>query len=219
MAIVFGYQQMDVLLAHVLKMIDGDTIVVLASALSQQPCLGYEDQGGKAFYRPQSFERLFAFAGVSGYTSVAPVMAHQFHVEFESADAARAGAARLRALRVGDLLALAAECSGNHLFAWCPITTGLDSSARLESQADDVRRTDRFFSIFFKVDGIKSGMIIRRPVLDSAPDRRAPPRRRTGGAGFSCADAPVGAWHRASQTNAPDPLSLSAVYSRERMTA
>jgi hypothetical protein len=219
-AIAFGYQQMDVLLAHVLKMIDGDTIVVLASALSQQPCLGYEDQGGKAFYRPQSFERLFAFAGVSGYTSVAPVMAHQFHVEFESADAARAGAARLRALRVGDRLALAAECSGNHLFAWCPITTGLDSSARLESQADDVRRTGRFFSIFFKVDGIKSGMHhpdglfwIRRPTAEHrrfdepvALDLVAPTLLSALGI------APPRPMRQ-------DPLPLLAAYSRERMTA
>jgi hypothetical protein len=157
-AILFGYKQMDVLLGRVLKMIDSGTTLVLASALSQQPCLTYEHQRGKAFYRPRSFERLFAFAGVTGYTSVAPVMAHQFHVEFESADAARAGAARLHALRVGDHRALAVECHSNHLFAWCAITTGLDASAHLSLDADRAHRRDSFFSIFFKIDGIKSGM-------------------------------------------------------------
>jgi hypothetical protein len=172
-AILFGYQQMDVLLGRVLKMIDGDTTVVLASALSQQPCLAFEHQGGKSFYRPRSFEQLFTFAGVSGYTTVMPVMAHQFHVEFQSADAARAGAARLQALHVGDRPALAAECNGNQLFAWCPITTDLDSAACLTSDAEGVPRTDRFLSIFFKVEGIKSGMHhpdglfwIRRPTAE-----------------------------------------------------
>lgn len=157
-AILFGYQQMDFLLGRVLKMIDGDTTVVLASALSQQPCLTYEHQGGKAFYRPHSFERLFAFAGVSGHTSVAPVMAHQFHVEFASRETASAGAAKLQALRVGDHRALAIECNGNHLFAWCPITTVVDSSARLSTDAEGVHRAEDFSSLFYKVDGIKSGM-------------------------------------------------------------
>jgi hypothetical protein len=157
-AILFGYQQMDRLVGRVLKMIDDDTTVVLASALSQQPCLSYEHQGGKAFYRPRSFERLFAFAGVSGNISVAPVMAHQFHVEFASQEAARAAAAKLQALRVGEQQALAIECNGHHLFAWCPITTAVDSSARLTIDADGIHRADDFLSIFFKVEGIKSGM-------------------------------------------------------------
>jgi len=157
-AILFGYQQMDLLLGRVLTMIDGDTTVVLASALSQQPCLAYEHQGGKAFYRPRNFERLFALAGVRGHASVAPVMAHQFQIEFESADAARAGAARLRELRIEGRAAVVAESNGSQVFAWCPITTAVDWSARLTTDADEVSRADGFFSIFFKVDGIKSGM-------------------------------------------------------------
>jgi len=187
-AILFGYQQMDRLLARVFEMIDRDTTLVLASALSQQPCLAYEHQGGKAFYRPRSFERLLSFAGVNGHTRVSPVMAHQFHVEFESADAASGAAARLQALRVGDRPAMAVESNGRQLFAWCRITTGLDSSVRLSADAAGDRREERFFSIFFKVEGIKSGMHhpdglfwIRRPTAehwrfeDAVPlDRVAP---------------------------------------------
>jgi hypothetical protein len=132
--------------------------VVLASALSQQPCILYEHQGGKAFYRPRSFDRLLAFAGVRGCTSVAPVMAHQFHVEFASPDAARAAADRLEALRVADRQALAVECNGKQVFAWCAITTALEPTAQLETYADGLRQMDSFFSVFFKVDGVKSGM-------------------------------------------------------------
>ncbi len=157
-AILFGYQKMDALLGRVLKMIDSNTIVVLASALSQQPCLAYEHQGGKAFYRPRTFERLFSFAGVRGCTAVAPVMAHQFHVELATPDAARAAADRLRALRVADRQALAVECNGNQVFAWCAITHAVESTARVETGDERGERAASFFSLFFKVDGIKSGM-------------------------------------------------------------
>jgi hypothetical protein len=151
--ILFGYQQMDALLGQVLKMADEKTTVVLATALSQQPCLTYEHQGGKAFYRPIDFARLFAFAGVGRYTHVAPVMAHQFQVEFESEEAARCGDERLRALRVDDRPAMRVERNGTQLFAWCPITTSISPSARLTGDRDE-----SFFSMFYKVDGIKSGM-------------------------------------------------------------
>jgi hypothetical protein len=156
-------------------MIDGQTTVVLASALSQQPCLLYEHEGGKAFYRPRTFDRLFAFAGVADWIAVAPVMAHQFHVEFASADAARVAADRLQAVRVGDRHALAVERNGPQLFAWCAITSTLDLSARLDTRVDGIERAEHFFSVFFKVDGIKSGMHhpdglfwIRRPGLAHA---------------------------------------------------
>jgi hypothetical protein len=172
-AILFGYRQMDHIVDRVLKMVDGNTTVVLASALSQQPCLVYEEQGGKSFYRPRSFERLLALAGVNGYRAVAPVMAHQFHIEFGSNDAASCAADRLRTLRVGSRPALSVECNTNQVFAWCPITTGLDASTELTMETDGLCRSDNFFSIFFKVDGIKSGMHhpdglfwIRRPTLD-----------------------------------------------------
>jgi hypothetical protein len=170
-AILFGYQRMDAVLSRVLKIADEKTTVVLATALSQQPCLAYEHEGGKGFYRPNDFERLFAFAGVSGHKNVAPVMAHEFHVEFESESAARSGHERLSALRVNDRPALSVERNGNQLFVRCAITIALGPTALLESVAE--RRSQNFFAIFYKVDGIKSGMHhpdgllwIRRPTRE-----------------------------------------------------
>jgi hypothetical protein len=157
-AILFGYRNMDALLSRVLTMADAKTTVVLATALSQQPCLAYEHQGGKAFYRPNDFGRLLAFAGVSGHKNVAPVMAHEFHVELESESAARSGHERLSALRVNERPALSIERSGNQLFVRCAITTALSPSALLEHDLDGQHRSHNFFAIFYKVDGIKSGM-------------------------------------------------------------
>jgi hypothetical protein len=172
-AILFGYEKMDDLLARVLEMADKQTTVVLATALSQQPCLGYEHQGGKAFYRPLDFEGLLAFAGVSGYTGVAPVMAHQFHIELESEDAARDGQERLTALRVDGHPAMSVERKGRQIFAWCPITTDLGPTAVLQSEAGGRHLSRDFHSIFYKVEGLKSGMHhpdgllwIRRPTTE-----------------------------------------------------
>jgi hypothetical protein len=61
-------------------------------------------------------------------------------------------------LRLDGRQVLAVECHQNQLFAWCAVTTALDSAARLTSEAGGVHRSEAFFSIFFKVDGIKSGM-------------------------------------------------------------
>jgi hypothetical protein len=153
-AILFGYQQMDVMLGRILSMVDAGTTVVLATALSQQPCLTYEHQGGKAFYRPIDFNRLLAFARVSGYTHVAPVMAHQFHVEFATEEAARRGSEQLASLRVAGQPAMTVECNGRRVFAWCSITTVIDPLATVTAGTS----VEDFFEVFYKVDGLKSGM-------------------------------------------------------------
>src|SRR6185369_3964172 len=82
-AVLFGYRQMDRLVAETLAMAGNDATVVLCTALSQQPCLTYEESGGKVIYRPRDFERLLAFAGVTAPHRVAPVMAEEFHVYLE----------------------------------------------------------------------------------------------------------------------------------------
>jgi hypothetical protein len=172
-AILFGYQKMDGLLARVLEMADHQTTVVLATALSQQPCLGYEHQGGKSFYRPRDFGALLAFAEVRGYKSVAPVMAHQFHIELESEQATRCGQERLSALRVDGQPAMIVERKGHQIFAWCPITTAVGPTSVLQSEVDGRHLSRDFHSIFYKVEGLKSGMHhpegllwIRRPTTE-----------------------------------------------------
>jgi hypothetical protein len=100
-------------------------------------------------------------------------MAHQFHVEFASPGAARAAADRLQALRCDGRQALAVESSGTRVFAWCAMTSAVESSMRIDTRFDGAERAEYFFSLFLKVDGIKSGMHhpdglfwIRRPAMD-----------------------------------------------------
>jgi hypothetical protein len=76
-AIRYGYQKMDRLVGDALSMADGQTVVALATALSQQPNLRYEKIGGKFVYRPKDFRRLLDLLGIPGDVSVEPVMTHQ----------------------------------------------------------------------------------------------------------------------------------------------
>lgn len=156
-AILVGYQEMDKLLGAFLELAGDHATVVFCTALSQQPCLIYEDQGGKVVYRPNDFEALLNLAGVSRPHSVAPVMAEEFHVRFEKeADAADA-AERLRALSVGQHSALRVEVRDAGIFAGCAFKTQLPQEATLCLKGSD--RAVPFFDIFYRLyDTPKSGM-------------------------------------------------------------
>jgi hypothetical protein len=154
-AILFGYQNMDRILADLLTIVDDRTTVVLATAISQQPFLTYEDQGGKHFYRPRNFQGFLQQAGVTGFTAVAPVMAHQFQVEFPSEEAARRGEAQLSALRLAGQPMMSAERIGAKLFTGCRITSHVPQGAAFEAPGNGVLD---FYELLYRVDGLKSGM-------------------------------------------------------------
>jgi hypothetical protein len=154
-AVLFGYRQMDQLVARCLQMADGDTTLVLCTALSQQPCLGYEESGGKVIYRPRDFERLLAFAGLTTPHRVAPVMAEEFHLYLDSADDAVEAERTLGAMRVGDRPALVVRREGGGLFCGCKIHGALDEEAAVVTPAG---ARAPFFELFYQVEGVKSGM-------------------------------------------------------------
>ena len=147
-AVLFGYRQMDRLVSETLAMIDADTTVVLCTALSQQPCLTYEESGGKVIYRPRDFERLLAFAGVSEPHRVAPVMAEEFHVYLESEADASEVERKLGALRVGDRPALVIRRDGAGLFCGCKIHGVVAGDATVSGTA----ATEPFRALFYQVE-------------------------------------------------------------------
>ena len=153
-AVLFGYRQMDRLVAESLAMADDGTTVVLCTALSQQPCLTYEESGGKVIYRPRDFEQLLAFAGVHAAHRVAPVMAEEFHVYLESDAAADEAERQLTALRVGDRPALRVRRDGAGLFCGCKIHGALGKDATVSGAGG----TEPFHALFYQVEGVKSGM-------------------------------------------------------------
>lgn len=154
-AILFGYQQMDKLLGEFMALAGNDTTLLLCTALSQQPCLIYEDQGGKTFYRPREFERVLELAGVDSTCRVAPVMSEQFQLLFENEQDAQQAESNLRALRVDDTPAMLVSRDGAALFSGCKIFRSLPQDAVLRAASG---RTMPFFDVFYQSDGLKSGM-------------------------------------------------------------
>lgn len=154
-AILFGYQNMDRILADILTMVDDNTTVVLATAISQQPFLTYEEQGGKHFYRPRSFQGFLERVGVTGFTGVAPVMAHQFQVEFPSEEAARRGEAQLTGLTLAGQPLMAVERVGTKLFTGSRVTSHVPQGTTFDAPGVG---SLGFYDLLYRVDGLKSGM-------------------------------------------------------------
>lgn len=170
-AIEYGYRQMDALVGRTLDMVDPSTTVVLATALSQQPCLMFEEHGGKFFYRPADVSRLTRFAGVDAPCTVSPVMAHQFHLYFKTSQEADVAAAGLARIRYSDRQALSVELNGCGVFVGCRVYEPLPTDARLTIEGSN--QSAAFFEVFYQVDGVKSGMHHPDGMLwIRTPDRR-----------------------------------------------
>jgi len=155
-AIRFGYREMDRIVGRFLELAEGGATLVLATALSQKPCLLYEKRGGKVLYRARDLQVLLDFAGVRGSPRVSPVMATDFHLEFGRDDDAAAAARRLEALHLGeDRPAMNVELSGRVVLAG-PITVRVPDDAVVSS--GDGGRSAPFFELFYRAPGLKSGM-------------------------------------------------------------
>ena len=155
-AILFGYQEMDRLVERFYELVDENTTLVFVTGFSQQPCLAYEDQGGKSFYRPRDLEQFIKFAGVTATFTVSPVMSEQFHIFFQDEREARKAFELLGMLRVNGKPALHLDCKGTGVFAGCSIFEALRPDAVLTKGTNGEKVP--FFEIFYQVEGMKSGM-------------------------------------------------------------
>ena len=156
-AILYGYQQMDELLGRFMRLAADDATLVFCTALSQQPCLVYEDSGGKRWYRPRDFDRFLRDVGVTAPARVSPVMAHQFHIDFEDEQAAAEAEAQLGALHYpSDRQAMLLIRSGQRIFAGCRVLEEVRSDAAVTVTGSG--RSIPFFQLFHRVAGLKSGM-------------------------------------------------------------
>jgi hypothetical protein len=155
-AVRYGYEEMDRIVGDILAAAPPNAVIVLATALSQQPCLIYEDIGGKTFYRARTFEPLLEFAGIRGCQKVEPVMSEEFHLRFATESDAENAAERLRSLRVDGRQAMQVERRGTNVFSGCIIYSQLSHDAVLEGGA--VGKSTPFFRLFYQVESLKSGM-------------------------------------------------------------
>jgi Type I phosphodiesterase / nucleotide pyrophosphatase len=155
-AVRYGYEEMDRIVGDILAAAPANAAIVMATALSQQPCLIYEDIGGKTFYRARTFEPLLEFAGITGCQKVEPVMSEEFHLRFGNERDAAHAAERLSALRIDGRQAMQVERRENNVFSGCIIYSQLEHDAVLEGGPDG--KSIPFFRLFYQVESLKSGM-------------------------------------------------------------
>jgi hypothetical protein len=155
-AILYGYREMDRIIGKCLSFVGSDATVILASGLSQQPCLLYEDIGGKTFYRARELDHMLGFLGVTGEHSSFPVMSEEFHVRFDREEDAEAAQRRLADVLVDGKPAMKAVRDGTNLFSGCGIHEHLDKDAELTVKGTSIQAP--FFRYFYKPEGTKSGM-------------------------------------------------------------
>lgn len=158
----FGYQQMDRMVGEVFRMADPATVIVMLSALSQQPCLKYEATGGKTYYKPTDYHEFLRFSGIdSTKCSVEPVMSEEFHIR--SADSVYVAQIeqRLKCLRVSGQPAIRFRRDENGVIGGCAIFTEVPPDEMLTNGCV----TTPFSRIFYHVDLTKSGMHDRPGLL------------------------------------------------------
>jgi hypothetical protein len=154
-AILFGYQQMDDLIGRFIELAGNDATLIFSTALSQQPCLIYEEKGGKRLFRPKEIEKLIAFADIRAPHTIAPVMAEQFYIHFENGTDSREAEVKMAGLKVDGEKAMWLTREGASLFAGCAIQKEVPATAVLTSGS---QQSAKFLDLFYPLEGMKSGM-------------------------------------------------------------
>jgi hypothetical protein len=155
-AVRYGYEEMDKLVGDVFAAAPANAVIVLATALSQQPCLLYEDVGGKTFYRPRIGEKLVEWLGISNAKAIEPVMSEQFHIRFDNDALAREAAGKLAALKINGKSMMAAEVRDGNVFTGCTIHELLPNDAQITGGPNGA--SIGFYRLFYQVESLKSGM-------------------------------------------------------------
>jgi hypothetical protein len=154
-AILFGYQNMDRTLGRFFALEKRQPVtLVLASALSQQPFLKAEAQGGQRFYRPRNMDGFLAWLGLKPATTQ-PVMTHQYMLRFEDAGQAEQAVGRLERLTVDNERLLDIDRRDpTTVYIGSQIRRLLPEDALLGGAGEESRP---FGELFYLIDATKSG--------------------------------------------------------------
>lgn len=152
-AVLYGYQNHDALIGQAMAMADENTVIVLATALSQQPFVAKEKEGGKRFHRPHDIQSIASIFDLQGIVKVSPVMSHQFHLICKNKDYADVAEHDLKALMVANEKLFMVNRDANNLFVGCLITRPLQGDEKVKSKD----KTLLFSDIFYLADNLKSG--------------------------------------------------------------
>lgn len=153
-AVFFGYQQMDGLLGDFFNLECDGAMLMLATALSQQPFLKQEETGGQHFYRPHNMEALLNSLGIRPQ-KILPVMTHQFLLTFRDDVEANQAKSQLQKIvyRGKDVFDFASSDPGT-LYCGSQIYSEVASDA-VVTLGD--KGPTPFFDIFYAFSAVKSG--------------------------------------------------------------
>jgi hypothetical protein len=155
-AIRFGYEEMDRIVGDAMRLADeAGTTLVLCTAISQQPYVLKDDEGGSRFYRPHDIAGMIDELGLTGVEQVAPVMSAQFHLYFRDEATAAAAEAALSGAVVGDRSAFDVRRVGSDVFCGFASTDDLPADSVLEVPATGARIV--VHEAFYRSDTPKSG--------------------------------------------------------------
>jgi hypothetical protein len=155
-AILLGYKGMDLIVQECLSMAGNEATIILATALGQQPMTKYDESGGKQIYKPRDATVLLRFAGYAGEFRYSPVMAEQFHLFFDTEEDAINALSRLEALRLEGQPVMEARRDGKQIFAGCSIIRRNVGDSEISTP--HANRPAAFDTLFYSVEGLKSGM-------------------------------------------------------------
>ncbi|MGH9084970.1 MAG: hypothetical protein ACRDYW_05920 [Acidimicrobiales bacterium] len=154
-AVRYGYEQMDRMVGEALDLVGSTGTLVLCTALSQQAYRKGEVAGKGAFHRPHDLEAFAVQFGLDGVTSIAPVMAEQFHLLFAEAALAERAMARLETVQAEDAPVFALRRDGDDLFVGCARFGDVDPATPLVGPAG-IPAT--FGDAFYRSETGQSGM-------------------------------------------------------------
>ena len=155
-AILFGYQEMDRLVTRFMELAGSDATILLVTALSQQACAMYEEEGGKKIFRPREFDPALDFIGIKRPYTVSPVMSNQFHIFFDTEEEAKAAHQQLDAVRVLNQPAMNTLRDGKAVLTGMLLFGEPTADTQIEIAGSDKKA--RFFDLFYQIEGLKSGM-------------------------------------------------------------
>jgi Type I phosphodiesterase / nucleotide pyrophosphatase len=84
-AVPFGYQICDELLGRAMKLVDDETVLVLASSMGQQPYISEKYDQGKIVVRIGDIDKLLGIIGREGISEVVPTMVPQWNLTVSDA--------------------------------------------------------------------------------------------------------------------------------------
>jgi hypothetical protein len=154
-AILHGYKSLDRVLGRIMRMVPEDTLLIFATALSQQPYTDYDGEGGRYYYRLKDPSGFLQSVGIAP-DELEPVMTHQFYARFRDPVNLERALTKLQAVRLGDTSVFDVIRSGDTgVFFGCNLKKPNLESATVD--LGDGSPEVRFGELFFQLDAIKSG--------------------------------------------------------------